>query len=142
MWNFDEIGIDPNGNWCKIVCTHTWCKLNQIWRNVEGEHAPFWKTMLFYTRADGQCFIPNTIVHQASEWKSDLGYDLLDNWVVHSTPSGYMDRDGLIKTCENIAKLSGSSEINPHFLFFYGNDSHWAPEALDILADSGISAFF
>ena len=142
VWNCDEIGIDPNGNWNRVVCTRIWCELDQIWRTVEGEHAPFWVTLLFYTRADGQCFVPPTIVHQACEWTADLGIGVPDNWVVHSTPSGYMDRDGFIKTCDNFARLSGSSATNHQFSFFDGHDSHWAPEALDLLAKQNVSSFF
>ena len=53
VWNCDEIGIDPNGNWTRIVCTYIWCTLGQIWKTQDGEHAPFWVTVLFYTRGDG-----------------------------------------------------------------------------------------
>jgi len=124
------------------VCTYKWCQLDRIWKTVEGEHAPFWVTILFYTRADGQVFIPPTIVHQGSEWTSDMGMNLPDNWIVHSTPSGYMDRDGFTKTCKNFVRLSGSSKTNPQFNFFDGHDSHWAPDALDTLAENGTRAFF
>lgn len=142
VWNCDKIGIDPNGNWSCIVCTYKWCTLEKIWKTVEGEHAPFWVTILFYTCADGQFFVPPTIVHQGVEWTSDMGFGIPDNWVVHSTPSGYMDRDGFVKTCSNFCQLNGGTPTNPQFSFFDGHDSHWAPEALDIMAHSNTHPFF
>ena len=24
VWNCDEVGFDPNGNWYKVVCTYKW----------------------------------------------------------------------------------------------------------------------
>ena len=79
VWNCDKIGIDPNGNWTRIVCTYKWCTLGQIWKTQDGEHAPFWVTVLFYTRGDGQCFIPPTIIHQGAEWSGDMGLNIPDN---------------------------------------------------------------
>ena len=65
-----------------------WCDLDHIWRKIEKEHAPFWVTLLLYTREYGKCLITPTIVQQASEWTYDLVIGVPDNWVVHSTPSG------------------------------------------------------
>ena len=30
VWNCDEIGIDPNGKWSKVICTYKWCVTDQI----------------------------------------------------------------------------------------------------------------
>ena len=64
-WNCDEIGLDPNGNWTKVVCTYKWCPREEMWKAQTGERAPFWVTLLLFTRADGQCFIPPIVIHQA-----------------------------------------------------------------------------
>jgi len=47
VWNCDEVGIDPNGNWHRIVCTYKWCNVTKIWKTQEGEHAPLWFTIYF-----------------------------------------------------------------------------------------------
>ena len=72
VWNCDEIGIDPNGKWTKVVCTYKFCMVEQIWKMQTGEHAPFWCTLLLWSRADGQCFIPPTVVHQGTNMTEDL----------------------------------------------------------------------
>ena len=37
IWNCDEVGINPNGKWHKIVCTYKWCKTTKVWRTQDGE---------------------------------------------------------------------------------------------------------
>ena len=32
VWNVDEIGIDPNGKWTRIVCTYKWCNIGKVWK--------------------------------------------------------------------------------------------------------------
>ena len=53
VWNVDEIRIDPNGKWYRIVCTYKWCNIARVWKTQQGKHAPFWATLCFFTRADG-----------------------------------------------------------------------------------------
>ena len=88
VWNCDEIGIDPNGKFHKIVSTFKWCNADKVWKTLDGEKAPFWCTVLFFTRADGQCFIAPTVVHQATEVTEYLFLNLPDDWIVHATPNG------------------------------------------------------
>jgi hypothetical protein len=142
VWNCDEVGIDPNGNWFKIVCTFKWCMTEKIWKTQTGERAPFWCSFLFFSRADGQCFIAPTVIHQATEMTAGFLLNLPGNWVVHTTPSGYMDRDGWFKTISNFAHLSGASQSNKQFLYFDGHDSHWDPDALELLEVKHIQSFF
>jgi hypothetical protein len=141
-WSVDEIGIDPKGKWSRIVCTYKWCVSEKIWKTQQGERTPFWCTILFFTRADGQCPIPPTVVHQASEVSADLFLNLPTNWVCHATPSGYMDRDGWFKTVTNFVNLSGASESNPQYLFFDGHDSHWDSDSLEYMVDHDVNPFF
>ena len=142
VWNCDEIGFDPNGKWHRIVCTYKWSPSQKIWKTQTGERAPFWVTILFFTRADGQCFVPPTIVHQGTEATADFLLNLPGNWIVHVTPSGYMDRDGWFKTIENFTLLSGASAANEQFLFFDGHDSHWDADALALMPERHVQAFF
>ena len=142
VWNCDEIGIDPNGKWHKIVNTYKFCQVEKVWKTLDGERAPFWCTVLFFTRADGQCFIPPTLVHQSNEVTADIFMNVPGNWISHATPSGYMDRDGWFKTINNFTKLCGSSKSNPQYLFFDGHDSHWDADALDVLHRRSVYSFF
>ena len=64
FWNCDEVGFDPNGKWYKVVCTYKWCNCSKIWKLQTNKRAPFWVTMLVFTRPDGQVsFAPPIIVH-------------------------------------------------------------------------------
>ena len=40
VWNCDEIGIDPNGKWNKVIYTRKFCETEKVWKVVQGEHAP------------------------------------------------------------------------------------------------------
>ena len=142
VWNCDEVGIDPNGNWSRIVCTFKWCMTEKLWKTQTGERAPFWCSFLFFSRADGQCFIPPTVIHQATDMGADFLLEIPDDWIVHGTPSGYMDRDGWYKTIINFANLSGATKSNKQFLYFDGHDSHWDSDALQLLEDRHIKSFF
>ena len=106
-WNCDDIGIDPNGKWHKVICTYKYCMVDKIWKCQDGEHAPFWVTILFFSRADGQCFLPPCVVHQGAELSADFLYKIPADWIVHHSPSGYMDRDGWFKVIYMFSKLSG-----------------------------------
>ena len=83
-----------------------------------------------------------TIVHQATEYTSDLKLNLPGNWTPHHTPSGYMDRDGWFKTIHNFVQLSGASASNLQYLFFDGHDSHWDSAALKLLWKNFVEPFF
>ena len=97
VWNCDEIGFDPNGSWLKVICTYKFFTGQHIWKSQTGERAPFWCTDLILTIAYGQCFITPMIVHQGENYTQDLHWNLPSDWLVHCTPSGYMDMDGWMK---------------------------------------------
>ena len=63
----DEIGFDPSGKWSKVICTYKWYRTENLWKTKTGGKSPFWVTMLYSIRADGQAFIPPTLVHKASK---------------------------------------------------------------------------
>ena len=112
----------------------------KIWKCRYGEHAPFWVAVLFFSRADGQCFIPPCIVHKGIEYSCDLHYGVPDEWLVHHTPSGYMDRDGWFKVIHIFSKLAGAHAGKKN-LFYNGHDSHWDTDALDLMASSFVQPF-
>ena len=142
VWNFDKIGLDPNGKWTKVLCTYKWCPREGMWKAQTRERAPFWVTVLLFTRADGQCFIPPVLVHQAAELTAEHCLNLLPDWIVHATKSGYMDRDCWFKAIIQFVKLSGAQETNINALTFDGYDAHWDLDALDYAADNYVQSFF
>ena len=142
VWNCDEIGLDPNGKWTKVVCTYKWCPREEMWKAQTGERAPFWVTLLLFTRADGQCFIPPVVIHQAAELTAEHCLHIPSDWIVHATKSGYMDRDGWFKAMRQFVKLSGAHGTNINVLTFDGHDSHWDSDALDYAADNFVQTFF
>ena len=75
------------------------------------------RNFLVFTRANGQCFIPPTIVHKAANLTGAHALNLPTNWIMHATPSGYMDHDGWLKTTYAFVSLCGASAIHPQFLF-------------------------
>ena len=81
------------------------------------------------------------IVHQAENYTQDLHWNLPGDWLVHCTPSGYMDRDGWMKAMSLFSRTCGSSKMNPQVLFFDGHDSHLDDRATHILRSHHISPF-
>ena len=142
IWNCDEVGIDPNGKFSKIIYTYKWCKSTRVWRTQDGEKAPFWCSLLFFMRADGQCFVPPTVVHQGVHQNLEHSFGLPGNWTIHCTPSGYMDRDGWLKSVKTFTHYAKATEGEPLFLFFDGHDSHWDADALDWLSKNHVESFF
>lgn len=64
----------------------------------------------------------------------DLLRCLSNDWIIQCTPSGYMDRDGWLKVISQFEKLYGASPINNQIIHFDGHNSHWDPDAFDMLA--------
>ena len=54
VYNYDEVGFDPNGIWNKFICTCKLFKGEQGWKVQTGERAPFWCMLLVFTQAYGQ----------------------------------------------------------------------------------------
>ena len=113
----------------------------KIWKCQDGEHAPFWVTILFFSRADGQCFLPPCVVHQGADLSADFLYKIPADWIVHHSPSGYMDRDGWFKVIYMFTKLSGCHAGNIQMLFYDRHDSHWDADALDLMTKNFIQPF-
>ena len=137
----DEDGFDPNGSWLRVVCTYKLFTGERIWKYQTGERPPFWCTALIFTRADGQCFMSPMIVHQSENYTQDLNWNLHSDWLVHNTPSGYMDRDGRMKAMRLFSRTCGASNMNPQVLFFDGHESHFNYRATYIIISHHISPF-
>ena len=85
VWNCNEVGFYPNGRWRKIICTYKLFQGEQMWKVQTGEWAPFWCTLLVFTRADGQYFMPPIIVQQAKEYSQYSHYNIPLDWIAHHT---------------------------------------------------------
>ena len=125
VWDCDKIGVDRNEIWSNIICTYMFFQSERMCKVQTGERAQFWCTLLFFTQAGGQCFMPPIIVHQAKEYSQDIRFNTLLEWIVHHTPSGYMDRDGWQKSMIQLFNMWGASPVNNHIMFFDGHDSHF-----------------
>ena len=144
IWNGDEIGIAPNGKFRKTFSGRR-PRGQRGFRTVTGEKNPFWTTLFFFTRADGARLVPPMVIHQggtATHMPSSVATDLPDDWGVHCTPSGYMDRNGVRVLCERFVKYSGACAENPQYLYWDGHDSHWDPDALDYFAEHHVHVHF
>ena len=74
VWSCDEMWLDTNGRWNKVVYTYKLFQGEWMWKVQTGEQAPFWFTLLVFTWADGKCFMPPIIVHQAKQYSQDLHF--------------------------------------------------------------------
>lgn len=134
MYNGDEIGFDPTGKWHRVI-SFIWDVQNNMC--AAGEKAPFWVTVWFITRADGEEFIEPCIIHQGQAGmvtEANIMLQTLDehnkpqyvpeNWLTHQTPSGYNDRDGFLKIAYHFVARVGRPDVKK-FLFIDGHDSHF-----------------
>ena len=115
-------------------------KEQRVFRTTTGEKAPFWVTAWLWTRADGQCFIPPSLVYQGSQLSEFHALGLPSDWIVHATPSGYQDHDGFLKVCTQFLEYCGPKR--PQYVYMDGHDSHFDSEALDLLASNHVFVFF
>ena len=130
MKNCDEIGFDPNSKWHKVVCNYKLFKGKIMWKVQTGERAPFCCTLLVFTRAYGQCFMPPVVVHQAKDYSQDLHHNITFDWTIHHTPYGYIDRDRWLKAMIQLSIICGTSPVNNQILFLDGHNSHFNDRAL------------
>ena len=66
--NCDAIGFDINGKWHKAICTYNYFLGEKMQKVQIGQRAPFWCTLLVFTRADRQCFMSPIIVNQENQY--------------------------------------------------------------------------
>ena len=84
---------------------------------------------------------PPMIVRQGENYTQDLHWNLPSDWLVHCTPSVYMDRDVWMKAMSLFSSTCGSIKMKPQVLFFDGHDSHFDDRATHILQSHHISPF-
>ena len=133
VWNFDEIGFDPNGSWLRVVCTYKLFTGRYIWKYQTGERSPFWCTDLIFTIAYVQFFVPPVIIQQAENYTQDHLQNLLSDWIVHNTTSGYMVSNGWMKAMIIFSRTCGASKLNPQILLFDFQNIHFDDRSTHLL---------
>lgn len=117
VWNCDEKGVMPNGKWKP---SYTLGRSGaRGFTSATGERSPFWVTILFATRADGAKPPPPMVVHQGGDDKNlpaIFTSGLPDDWLIHSTKSGYLDEYGfsqgiLCSLCTTLWRITIQSAV-------------------------------
>ena len=141
MFGGDEVGTNPAGgkHGRRVFCSMLRTQITKVTQG-EGGKAVYWVTFFYWSRFDGQFTIPPCVVHEGGEMCELFARNLPSDWCVHSSPSGYMDRDGWFKVACHFQKHCGPTR--PLYLFFDGHDSHWDPDALQLWFDDKIFSFF
>ena len=85
--------------------------------------------------------MPPVIIHQAKEYSEDLHHNIILDWTVHHTSSGYMDRDRWLKAMTKFSNICGASPVNNQILFFDGHDSHLGDHDLTQMLSKNIQPF-
>ena len=57
-------------------------------------------------------------MHQAKGYPQDLHQNVPLDWILHHTPSGYMDRDGWLKSMTQLRNICDASPIKNQILLF------------------------
>ena len=81
------------------------------------------------------------MVHQRRHYTQYLHYNIPSDWVIHDSPSGYIDRDGWHKFMSHFSSMCLSSPLNPQVLFYDGHGSQFNDRALYIICRHNIQSF-
>ena len=81
------------------------------------------------------------LVHQSTQYAQDLRKNIHSYWLVHNSPSGYMDFDGWLKAMSYLSSICGSSPLNPQVLLCGGHIRNFDDRALNILWSHHIKSF-
>ena len=85
--------------------------------------------------------MPPMIVHQAKEYYQDLHHNIPLDWTFHHTPSGYVDRDGWLKSMNQFSNICGDYHVNNKILFFDGQNGNFGKHALTQTKTKNIQSF-
>ena len=94
VWKYDEVDFYTNGKCNRLIYNYKLFTGEIIGKVQTGDQAPFRLTFLVFTQSGGKCFTLPIIVNQAKYYSQYLHFKIPLEWIVHHTPSGYMDRDG------------------------------------------------
>ena len=145
LWNGDEKGFSTNA---KFPPSFTLDGTMRRFTIVSGEKSKFWTTMFYWINGAGDVPIAPTIVHQGgsdTEIPAKFMHGLTDDWRVHNTASGYMDKRGFYHCIESLVNYIRERDGNNdehQFVFLDGHDSHWLADALKLAKENNIHVFF
>ena len=77
--------------------------------------------------------MPLVIIHQVTKYTQELHQNIPSDWIIHSTPSGYIDRDGWLMDMTHFSTICGATNLNNQILFFDGHDNHFDYRDMRIL---------
>ena len=141
VWNCDEVGFDINRRWSKVICTYNLFQGERMWKVQTEERSPLWCTLIVSTRSDGKCFMSPIIVHQDKDYSQYMYYNVPLDWIVHHTPSGYMDKDMWIKSMTQFSNVCSSSLVNDKILLFDEHNIHFDDGVLRKMMCKNIQPF-
>ena len=147
IWNGDETGCTTNA---KFPPSFTLGGDGSVrgFTLVTGERSTFWTTMFYWIRADGEVPVAPTVVHQGGkddELPARFTWGLPDDWTIHNTSSGYMDRTGFYYCIDSLVRYIRDRDGNNNqhqFIFIDGHDSHFSSHAIDYATEINIHVFF
>ena len=136
----DEMGIEPNGKLYVPVLARKGA--GKIHRVVTGEHNPFWVTLFFWSRFDGNVDIPPCVIHKAAVQRGDLVHGLPvvpgKEWLARASDSGYLTKDDWYLIC---CHLKMHIVHRPAFVFIDGFANHFDEDAIKTLVEDDIYVF-
>lgn len=145
MWNWDEIGFDPNGR-CSKLYTLGYDNHLRRYRETTGDKPPFLATLLYATNADGDIAVHPTLVHQSMSkddtMPGNLVWGLGDDFLLCSSNSGYIDEEAFYHSASQLVKDTKVNDSNPIYLFQDGFYAHFDVDAIDVLHEHNIHTTF
>ena len=111
-----------------------------------SEHNDFWTTGGLCTNAEGGLSVKPIVLHQMEgdpdTIRGDLAIGLPNDYIVGTSPSGYMTRSMQMRWAMSFQRATGACQENPQFLFLDAHDSHWGSEFLRFCRFHYIFVFF
>ena len=114
---------------------------DRVRRNHTGKRSQLCCKTLISSCDDGNCFIPPVLVHQSTHYTQDLHYKIPHDWVVHHSPSRYMDCDRWHKYMAHFSSIFCSSTLNPQLLLYDFHSIHFDDGEFNILWSHHIQFF-
>ena len=138
----DEIGISHKGTWPVVITVKERDEKGrvvpkEVLRVSTGEHNNFWCSMFIVTRADGTAPIPPVVIHQAKERTVAHLHAIPSDWLVLTSPSGYMTKELYPAVIAHCLKYMPKVGNNVYYWFQDGHDSHFSAQAMEWLMYNG-----
>ena len=80
-------------------------------------------------------------MHHITQYTQYLHHNILIDWLVHNSLSGYMDSNYWLKFMAHFASICCYYPLNPQVIFYYGRDGNFGDRGLTILRSHHIRSF-